>query len=194
VLLVFFVYFLLAADDLFKRKIVRLVGPALSARRITVEVLDNIHHGLRRLVLVVLATNIIVGAASYVAFRMLGLSNPGVWAIVAAALNTIPYVGGAATSAIIFLVALLQFDGMNLAALTAGVFLLITSVEGWFLTPWWMGRTAQLNNAAVFAGLLFWGWLWGAWGMLLAYPILLVMKTIADHVDGLHAVRELLGD
>jgi predicted PurR-regulated permease PerM len=194
VLLVFFVYFLLASGDLFKRKLVRVFGPGLAARRVTVEVLDGIHSAIRRFVLVVLTTNVLVGLTSYAAFRAVGLENAGVWGVVAGALNTIPYAGGAVVTALVFLVSFLQFDRLDLAALTAGLALVITSLEGLLLTPWWMGRTGRLNNPAVFAGLLFWGWLWGAWGVLLAYPILMVMKTIATHVEDLAPVGELLGE
>jgi predicted PurR-regulated permease PerM len=51
-----------------------------------------------------------------------------------------------------------------------------------------------MSNVAVFIGLLFWGWVWGAWGMLLAYPILVVIKTTSDHVEGLKPLGELLGE
>jgi predicted PurR-regulated permease PerM len=193
-LLVFLVYFLLASGDLFKRKIVRLAGPELSARRTTVETLDDIRLTLERFTLVVIATNAIVGVASYFAFRSIGFANAGLWAVVGGLLNTVPYVGSAVTTAVIFLVGLLQYDRLDMASLAAGLFLIITTVEGMLLTPWWMGRTGRLNNPAVFTGLLFWGWLWGAWGMLLAYPILMVIKVVADHVDRFNAVGELLGE
>ena len=194
VFILFFVYFLLASGDLFKRKIVRIFGPALSARRITVQVLDDMHVAIRKFVLVLIATDVIVGAASYVVFRAVGLENAAVWAIVAGALNTVPYVGGAVTAVLVFLVSLLQFDRLDMAAIIAGSSIVITSLEGNLLMPWWMGRTGRLNNPAVFAGLLFWGWLWGAWGVLLAYPILMAVKTIATHVEDLAPIGELLGE
>jgi predicted PurR-regulated permease PerM len=193
-LLVFLVYFLLASGDLFKRKIVKIAGPALSSRRITVEALEEIQRSLERFVLVILATNGVVGVASFVAFRAIGLANAGVWALVGAVLNTIPYVGPAVTTGILFLVALLQFDRFDMGLIAAGSFVAITSIEGTLLKPWWMGRIGRLNNPAVFTALLFWGWLWGAWGMLLAYPIMIIIKTVADHVEQLAPVAELLGE
>lgn len=193
-LLVFLVYFLLASGDLFKRKIVRLAGPALATRRLTVEALDAIRRSLERVVLVILATNAVVGVASFIAFRAIGLANPGMWALAGAVLNTIPYVGPAITTGLLFLAGLLQYDRIDMAALAAGLYLVITSLEGSLLTPWWMGRIGRLNNPAVLTGLLFGGWLWGAWGMLLAYPILIIVKTVADHVEEWSPVAELLGD
>ena len=193
-LLIFLVYFLLASGDLFKRKIVKIAGPALSSRRITVEALEEIQRSLERFVLVILATNAVVGVASFIAFRAIGLANAGVWALLGAVLNTIPYVGPAVTTGILFLVALLQFDRFDMAVLAAGSFVAITSIEGTLLKPWWMGRIGRLNNPAVFTALLFWGWLWGAWGMLLAYPIMMVIKTVSDRIEGLQPLGELLGE
>ena len=193
-LLVFLVYFLLASGDLFKRKIVKIAGPALSDRRITVEALDEIQRSLERFVIVILATNVVVGVASFVAFRWMGLANAGVWAVFGAVLNTIPYVGPAVTTGVLFLVGLLQFDRFDMALLAAGSYVAITSIEGTLLKPWWMGRIGRLNNPTVFTALLFWGWLWGAWGMLLAYPIMIIIKTVADHVEQLTPVAELLGE
>ena len=57
-----------------------------------------------------------------------------------------------------------------------------------------MGRVGQVNHIAIFASLLLWSWLWGVWGMLLAIPMLMVIKSVADHVDGLQAFADFLGD
>ena len=76
----------------------------------------------------------------------------------------------------------------------AGVSLVITSLEGWLLTPTLMGKVASMNRVAVFVGLLFWSWAWGVWGMLLSVPIIVIMKVVSQHVEQLHPVGELLGD
>ena len=193
-LLIFFVYFLLASGDLFKRKLVKVFGPALSARRVTLQTIDDLHGAIRRFVLVMLATDVVVAVASFFAFWAIGLNNAAVWAIMAGLLATIPYVGGAATIVIVFLAALVQFNSVRMGFLAAGLFLAIAAIEGTWLKPWLMGRAARLNNSAVFAGLIFWGWLWGAWGMLLAYPILMAMKSLATHVEDLAPLGELLGE
>jgi predicted PurR-regulated permease PerM len=193
-LLVFFVYFLLASGDLFKRKLVRVFGPALSARRVTLATLEDLHRSIRRFVLVMVATDAMVAVASFLAFWAIGLEHAAVWGILGGALSTIPYVGGAVTIIVVFLAALLQFNSMEMGALAGGLFLLIATIEGTWLKPWLMGRAARLNNSAVFAGLIFWGWLWGAWGMLLAFPILMLFKSLASHVDDLAPLGELLGE
>jgi predicted PurR-regulated permease PerM len=91
-------------------------------------------------------------------------------------------------------VAYLQFGTVNMALLVSGVALLITSVEGFLLTPSMMSRAARMNAVAVFVGLLFWGWVWNVWGMLLAVPMLMVIKAVCDHVEDLKGVGELLGE
>jgi len=70
----------------------------------------------------------------------------------------------------------------------------ITTLEGFLLTPWLTSRTARMNAVAIFVGLLFWGWVWNVWGMLLAVPMLVVIKAVCDHVEDFKPVSELLGE
>jgi predicted PurR-regulated permease PerM len=81
-----------------------------------------------------------------------------------------------------------------MAVVVAGIALAITTLEGWLLTPALMGRVAQMNAMAVFAGLLFWSWMWGVWGILLAVPMMMVVKVICDHVQKLQPLGDLLGE
>jgi predicted PurR-regulated permease PerM len=92
------------------------------------------------------------------------------------------------------LVAFLRFGTVNMAVLVSGISLVITSVEGFLLTPWLTGRAARMNAVAIFVGLLFWGWVWNVWGMLLAVPMLMVLKTVCDHIEDFKGVSELLGE
>ena len=91
-------------------------------------------------------------------------------------------------------VAFLQFGTVNMAVVVSGVSLVITSLEGFLLTPWLTSRAARMNAVAVFVGLLFWGWVWNVWGMLLAVPMLVVIKAVCDHVEDFKPVSELLGE
>jgi len=191
-LLIFLVYFLLASGDSFKRRIVKLAGPSLARRRRAVCMINGIFRSLERFMVVVVATNAIVAVATWLLLTAFGMKNAAIWALCGGVLNTVPYVGSAVAAGLYFVVALLQFETLEAPVLIVAGFLVITSLEGMWLKPYWMGRAARLNNVVVFAGLLFWGWLWGPWGMLLAYPILMVAKTVADHVEGLHPVAEML--
>jgi predicted PurR-regulated permease PerM len=192
-MLVLFVYFLLAAGDLFKRKIVWLAGPAPSSRGEVASTIDDINRNIEHFLSVVIAMNVLVGLCTWVAFHALGLANAWAWAIMAGLLNTVPFLGSAVAALVFFLAALLQFDAVGAALVTAGVFIVITSVESMLVTPWLLGRAIRMNNVAVFGGLLFWGWLWGPWGLALSFPMMAAIKTIADRVGSLRPVGEMLG-
>ena len=189
----FLLYFVLASGDLFKRKLVHLAGPALSHRRATVEILVNIRQRVERFLLVVVASNTFVAVLSWLSFSALGLNHAITWALVGGVLNTIPYFGSAVAAGAFFLAGLLQFDRLDLALLACGSFLVVTTVESSWLTPKLLGRVGRLNNVAVFVALLFWGWVWGPWGLLLAYPLTVVVKTTSDQVESLKPLGELLG-
>ena len=194
VLIFFFVYFLLQAGDLFKRKLVKIVGPSLGAKRVTVEILDEIGIQIERFLLVQLFASVVVAVLCVVAFRMTGLSRATLWGIVAGLLTSIPYLGAVLTVALIGLAAFLQFGTLSAVFLITGLAFTIRVLETSLLTPWLSGKAARMNLVAVFAGLLFWGWVWGPWGMLLATPMMVVVKSIADRIEGLKPIGELLGE
>jgi predicted PurR-regulated permease PerM len=83
---------------------------------------------------------------------------------------------------------------MLMGVYLAGLFLIITILEGSLLKPWLMGRAMRMNGPALFLGLMFWGWMWGIWGLLLAVPIIVMIKSVCDRVEDLKSIGELLGD
>ena len=190
----FLVFFLLLGGDTFKRKLVRLTGPSLSKRKITVTILDDINGSIQKYMLMLLTTNLLVALLSWIAFRWIGLENAGAWAAVAGLLHIVPYLGPGVTAVATGMAAFMQFESFALALLVAGASLAIATVVGTFVTTWMTGRIANMNSAAVFVSLLFWGWLWGVWGMLLSIPIIVIIKVVSQHVEPLHPVAELLGD
>lgn len=193
-LIAFLTYFALCSGDTFRRKLVRMAGPSLQKKRITVKVLDDITRQIERYLLVQILTSAVVGLATGLAFWALGLDNAAVWGIVAAVTNLIPYVGSLVVMAASALVAFLQFNGIEMALAVGGASLLIHTVVGNLLTPWLTSRTSRMNPVAVFVGVIFWGWLWGIWGLLLGVPVLMVVKAICDRVEDLQPIGELLGD
>lgn len=90
--------------------------------------------------------------------------------------------------------AFIQFDLFSMALLVSGASLAIATVVGTFVVTWMTGKIAKMNAAAVFISLLFWGWLWGVWGMLLSIPIIVIVKVVSERVDQLGPVAELLGE
>jgi predicted PurR-regulated permease PerM len=94
----------------------------------------------------------------------------------------------------LFLASLLQFSDLATATLISGVSLTVTTIEGALFTPIVFGRSVALNPVAVFVSFMFWGWLWGIPGMFLALPLLTILKTVAESVEDLAPVAELLSD
>jgi predicted PurR-regulated permease PerM len=113
--------------------------------------------------------------------------------VAGAILHTIPYLGAAALAAAAGLAAYVQLGSIGSALVAIGVVLAIAGALGVGLQTWLMGRAARMNAPAVFISLLFWGMLWGAWGLLLAVPIMVAVKTACDHIEWLHGWGALLG-
>ena len=108
--------------------------------------------------------------------------------------NIVPYFGPLVVASGVGLAGYLQFESMQAALEFAGVAMLITTIEGYWLTPALMRKVADMNRIAIFAGLLFWSWLWGIPGMLLAIPMMVVIKAVCDRVEGLQPVGTMLGE
>jgi predicted PurR-regulated permease PerM len=193
-MVVFPVFFLLLGGDTFKRKLVRLTGPSLSRKRITVHVLDDINGSIQKYMLMLLTTNLLVALLTWIAFHWIGLDNAGAWAVAAGLLHVVPYLGPGVTAVATGMAAFMQFESFPMALLVGGTSLGIATVVGTFVTTWMTGRIANMNPAAVFISLLFWGWLWGVWGMLLSIPIIVIVKVVSQHVEPLHPMAELLAD
>jgi predicted PurR-regulated permease PerM len=122
-----------------------------------------------------------------------GMPNPGLWGAMAGILNFIPYLGASVSLTIITLVSALTFDNLLQIALPPLSFLTMTAIEGNFLTPMIIGHRLTLNPIAVFLTILFWGWMWGIPGALMAVPILAVFKILCDAHKPLHSLGALLG-
>jgi predicted PurR-regulated permease PerM len=194
VLILFLVYFLLSSGDLYRRKLVKIVGPSLTDKKVTVQILQEIDRQIEMFLFVQLFTSSIVGVATWLAFRALGVEQAAVWGLLAGLFNSIPYFGPVIVTGATSVVGFLQFGDLRMAVTVGAVSLIITSLEGFLLTPWLTSRAARMNAVAIFVGLLFWGWVWNVWGMLLAVPMLMVMKVVCDHVEDFNGIGELLGD
>lgn len=193
-LILFLTYFLLVYDDLFKRKLVEIIGPTLTKKKLTVQILNDIAGQIERFLLVQVFTSFVVALVTALALWWVGLRQPALWGLAAGVLNSIPYFGPLIVTVALTIVAFIQFGTAAGAVAIGCLALFITSLEGWVLTPILLGRVAEMNRIAIFAGLLFWSWLWGIPGMLLAVPMMMVVKVIADHVEELNPIGKLLGE
>jgi predicted PurR-regulated permease PerM len=193
-MVIFLVFFLLLSGDTFKRKLVKLTGPSLTKKKITVHILEDINTSIQAYMFMLLVTNVLLALLMWVALRAIGLENAGAWAIVAGLLHIMPYFGPLLITSATGLVAFLQFESLQMVLLVTGASLGIATLVGTFVTTWMTGRIARMNAAAVFVSLLFWGWLWGVWGLLLGVPVIVIVKVVAERVEGMEIVAELLGE
>jgi predicted PurR-regulated permease PerM len=193
-MVLFLVFFMLVTGDLFKRKLVKIAGPTLTKKRISVQIMDDINRQISNFLRVQVITSVIVGVATAIALWLFGVEQYLVWGLLAGIFNSIPYLGPIIVSGGLAVVAFMQFDDVRMTIYVSGTAMAITSLEGWLLTPALMSRASQMNAVAIFVGLLFWSWVWGVMGTILAVPMLMMLKAICDRVEDLQPIGELLGE
>jgi predicted PurR-regulated permease PerM len=188
---IFLTYFLLASGDLFMRKMTDMMprGRARMPREISAEIETSISRYLRTVTLI----NIGLGLATWGVLAALGMPNAGLWGMLAGVLNVVPYLGAVATAGILTLAAVASFDSLGQALLMPGAFLLLNLIEANVVTPVLLGREFPLNPVAVFVGLLFWGFVWGVPGAILAVPMMVTLKIVCDRSPSLRPIGEFLG-
>ena len=186
-------FFLLSAGDMFRRKFIAVVGPSTSRRKTALRILDRVDLLNQRYFAIMLLINVVIGLCIGVGFYVMGLDRPAVWGVAAAILHTIPYLGTAMIAGAAAVTAFGQFGTAAAAFLAAGIVLAVGGVLGVALQPWLLGRAARMNATAVFVSLLFWGMVWGGWGLLLAVPVMVAIKSVCDQIEPLKPWGELLG-
>jgi predicted PurR-regulated permease PerM len=187
-------YFLLAAGDTFRRKLVRVAGPTLAARRITVEILDEIDAQVQRYLLTMVVINTLIGLATWGILAAFGMAHAALWGVVAAVLHIIPYAGSALTIVATGFAAFVQFEEISRALLVAAAVGIAATVIGMGLSAWIQGRAFRINAVTVFIALLFFGWLWGGWGLLVGVPLTAIVKTTFDRIPSLERFTTLMSD
>ena len=193
-MVLFLVFFLLVTGDLFKRKLVKIAGPTLTRKKITVQIMDEINKQISGFLRVQVITSAVVAVATSLVLWWFGVQQFVIWGLLAGIFNSIPYLGPLIVTSALGVVAFMQFDDLVRTAYVCAATMAVTSLEGWLLTPTLMGRAAQMNPVAIFVGLLFWSWVWGVMGTILAVPMLMTLKAICDRIEDLQPVGELLGE
>ena len=189
----FLVFFMLASGDLFKRKLLTIAGERLSQRKDALRIIEEIDLQVRRYLGVLLLANILVGLGTWLAFAWLRVEYAGLWGVAAGVLHTAPYFGPAAIAAGSLVAGLLQFGDWSMALMVSGSTIIVATLVGSVFATWFAARSMDMNATASFVGLLFFGWIWGFWGVLLAIPLLAIIKAICDHNEDWKSVSELLG-
>ncbi|MFC7333263.1 AI-2E family transporter [Rhodocista pekingensis] len=167
--------------------------PRVADRLHLVDIVNTVQINISAYLMTITLINSALAFVTATLLWALGMPNPILFGGIAGLLNFIPYIGSACTTIILAVVALLSFDTWWAVLLPPACFIMLTALEGNFVTPTIVGRRLTLNPIFVFATVLFWGWLWGMPGALLAVPILAVFKILCDATPPLRTLGALIG-
>lgn len=184
-------FFLISSGDLIYLKIVQSFDK-LRDKRAAYMALREIEDSLGAYLGAITIINAGLGVAIGLAMWAWGMPSPLLFGLAGFLLNYIPYIGAIMGAVISALVALVALGGMWEAAMVAGTFLALTSIEGQFITPYFVSRRLQLNTIVVFITVALWAWLWSVLGMIVAVPVLVVLRVLADHIPGLEKFGNFL--
>jgi predicted PurR-regulated permease PerM len=186
------IYLLLASGDLFMHKLVRIM-PTLSDKKRAIDISHEIQLNISNYLFTVSLINLCLGSIAAAGFYFLGVPKAAMWGMLVAILNFVPYFGPIVGVILLGIVGLLSFDSLGQGLLPAAWFLLLHLLEANFVTPILLGRRFTLNPVAIFVALMFWLWLWGIPGALLAVPILVSVKAVCDRFPKASYISELIG-
>jgi len=186
-------FFLLASGDMFYEKVVHSM-PTFSDKRRAVRIARDIERKLSRYFFTITVINSGLGVAIGLTMWALGMPNPVLIGVGAAFLNFVPYLGAFMGVTLVLIAGLVTFSTAADALVAAGAYFALTSFEGQFVTPYFVGRSLRLNTVVVFLSVSFWAWLWSAVGMLLATPLLVTVRTLSEHVPSLRGLGGFLSD
>ena len=186
-------FVLLLAGDRWRMKLVDLAGPRFDRQILTIDVIRLIDRQIQRYLVARVAISLIVCGATAAAMWWLDVRQPLVLGAIAGVLNVLPFIGPTIGVAICAVVAFIQFHSVETTLAAGGAAGLVALLEGNLITPWLTSRAGELNTVAVFVSVLFWGWMWGVWGLLLAVPIMIAIKAAEDQIEPLQPFGELLG-
>ncbi len=189
----FLTFFLLASGSMFRRKIAYLFPGGIQRTRIK-RALAEIEAQMSRYLLLNTLISIGFGCATWALLAIIGVPNPLLWGAMAGVLNFIPYIGAFVTVVLIGIVTLAMFDGTQEVVLACGGFLLLDLLKGNLLGPMVVGRRMPLNTVAVLLSVLFWGWVWGVVGAIMAVPLTVMIQVICSHSERFRGVAIVLGN
>jgi predicted PurR-regulated permease PerM len=191
ILLIILLFFLLAYDGVFIGKLIKLL-PSFSDKKRAVAIAQDIESQVSRYLFTVTIINCCLGIAVGTTVGLLGLPNPVMWGVMVATLNFVPYLGALTGIICMTIGAILSFDSLGYALIFPAVYLCFGTLEGNFITPWVMGRSLTLNPVLILLSLVFWGWMWGIAGVILAVPILAAFKIFCAHIKPMEPLAEFL--
>ena len=190
-IVIILLYFLLASEDMFLRKIV-LVLPNWHEKRIAVDISHQIEQDVSIYLITITAINALFGLAVGVSMYFLGLPAPHLWGVMAGLLHYIPFLGAVIGISMVTLVAAVTLSSFSEIVLVPVVYLSLNLLEEYVLLPHVMGRRLMLNPVIVLLWMIFWAWLWGVPGALMAVPLLAIVKIICDRIEPLAPFGEFI--
>jgi predicted PurR-regulated permease PerM len=173
-------FFLIGREQL--RAVLVVFFKHREARLRMLRILNDVERNLTSYLSLVTVINFFVGLAAFGISYAVGLPNPLVWGVLGFLFNFVPYLGALMMEVALLMVGLMTFPTLGQALVAPGLYLVFTSLEGHFITPAVMGKHLLLNPLTVFLALVFWTWLWGPIGALLAVPILIVAMVALSHI------------
>jgi predicted PurR-regulated permease PerM len=188
---VLFLFFLLVSSEIFLRRLVEIM-PRTHDKRLTVEISQQIEHDISAYLITITIMNASVGVLTGLVMWVTGVGDPVLWGAVAFLLNYVPIIGWLTGVATFLLAGLLTFDSLGPALLPAGLYLAIHIAEGETITPMLLARRFTLNPVIVVMSLVFWFWMWGVPGAIIAVPMVAIAKIISDRVRPLQAFGHFL--
>ena len=184
-------YLILASGGSFVLKLVKLVSRLEDEQRV-VALLRQIEGNVSGYLLTLTLINACLGVAVGVAMALLGMPSPALWGVLAGLLNYVPYAGPIVMLCMLTVVGAFTFDSPGWVVAVGATYLALHAAESFGITPLLLGRRLMLNPVVIFVGFLFWGWVWGITGALMAVPLLVAVKIVCAHVPRFKLVSELL--
>jgi predicted PurR-regulated permease PerM len=184
--------FLLSSNEMFYRKIVATF-PRFDDKKRALTTVYDIERKVSRYLFTITIINACLGIAIGSVLYLIGVKDALIWGVLAFLLNYLPFLGMAVGTALVGVLAIVQFDSLTHALLAPAAYFTLNSIEGQLITPTVVGRRLELNTVSVFLTVVFWGWLWGIPGALMAVPFLVLVKVICDNVETLGTLGRFLG-
>lgn len=185
--------FLMASGNLLYEKLINIM-PTLTDKKNALRLVQDVENEVSTYLLLHSAINACVGVTIAILFYLIGMPSAYLWAFLAFVLNFIPYVGPVGGAIISGLVGLVAFDTLGHAILAPVLYTAVVTIENQFVSPYLLGRRLEINHVALLLAIAFWGWIWGISGIVLAVPLLVILKVFSSHFESLAPVAEFLSE
>jgi predicted PurR-regulated permease PerM len=185
-------FFVLVSGEQFLRRLVEIL-PNFKAKRQAVDISQQIEQDISIYLATITAMNVLVGLATAGVAALCGIGNPLLWGTVAFLLNYVPVLGPTAGFVLFLVVGLVTVEPLWLALLPAALYLIIHVAEGETVTPMLLAARFTVNPVLIVLGVIFWYWMWGVCGAILATPMLAIVKIVCDRIDALKPFGHFIG-